>query len=252
VKLSSTIDFQEVKSAATVEQVIGFLGLKLTQKEDSFRGVCPLCKSGSREFVVTGSRKLFHCFKCKKGGDMLKLVSEAKGIGVKEAAAELAKACGVEKKSTPAPTEKKAFDVDKYAEGLDPEHKALEPLGISADTLRTWKAGYSATGVNRGRLALPIESLQNGTLGYMGMELNPDQPTLIFPNGIDPRLYIFGAGHATGKELYLTRTPLDVLHAWDSGLENALSFLTETISSSQLQYLSALMDHGQVEAILLM
>jgi hypothetical protein len=137
----SSVDFAEVKSAATVEQVIGFLGLKLTQKEDSFRGVCPLCKSGSREFVITGSKKLFHCFKCKKGGDMLKLVSEAKGIGVKEAAAELAKACGVEKKSTPAPTEKKAFDVDKYAEGLDPEHKALEPLGLSADTLRAWKAG---------------------------------------------------------------------------------------------------------------
>jgi hypothetical protein len=249
--MSATVDFAEVKQAASVEQVIGFLGLKLTQKEDSFRGVCPLCKSGSREFVITASRRLFHCFKCKKGGDMLKLVSEAKGIGVKDAAAELAKACGVEKRSAPAP-EKKAFDVDKYAEGLDPEHKALEPLGISADTLRTWKAGYSATGVNRGRLALPIHSTSGGVAGYMGMEINADQPTLIFPNGIDPRLYIFGAGQATGKELYLTRTPLDVLKAWDSGLESALSFLTETISSSQLQYLSALMDHGQVEAILLM
>ena len=169
----SSVDFAEVKSAATVEQVIGFLGLKLTQKEDSFRGVCPLCKSGSREFVITGSKKLFHCFKCKKGGDMLKLVSEAKGIGVKEAAAELAKACGVEKKPTLAPTEKKAFDVDKYAEGLDPEHKALEPLGLSADTLRTWKAGYSATGVNRGRLALPIEI---STARHSWLYGNGDQP----------------------------------------------------------------------------
>ena len=249
---TQTLDFKEIKAAVTAQQVIDLLGLKLTQKDDSFRGTCPICKSGSREFVITGTRALFHCFKCKKGGDYLKLVSEAKGIGVKEAAAEIAKACGVEKKPTPAPTEKKAFDVDKYAEGLDPEHKALEPLGISADTLRTWKAGYSATGVNRGRLALPIESLQHGTLGYMGMEINPDQPTLIFPNGIDPRLYIFGAGHATGKELYLTRCPLDVLKAWDSGLKSALSFLTETISSSQLQYQSALMDAGSVESILLM
>ena len=247
----SSVDFAEVKQAAAVEQVIGFLGLKLTQKEDSFRGVCPLCKSGSREFVVTGSKKLFHCFKCKRGGDMLKLVSEAKGINVKEAAAELAKACGVEKKPTPAP-EKKAFDVDKYAEGLDPEHKALEPLGISADTLKAFKAGYSATGVNRGRLALPIHSTTGAFVAYLGMEIIAELPTLIFPYGIDPRLYIFGAGHATGKELYLTHTPLDVLRAWDSGMENALCFLTETISSSQLQYLSVLMDHGQVESILLM
>ena len=58
MKLSSTIDFQEVKKAATVEQVIGFLGLKLTQKDDSFRGTCPLCKSGSREFVITGTQAI--------------------------------------------------------------------------------------------------------------------------------------------------------------------------------------------------
>ena len=50
----SQVDFAEVKESATVEQVIGFLGLKLTQKDDSFRGTCPLCKSGSREFVITG------------------------------------------------------------------------------------------------------------------------------------------------------------------------------------------------------
>src|SRR5580704_15881076 len=113
--MSATVDFQEVKSATTVEQVIGFLGLKLTQKEDSFRGICPLCKSGSREFVVTGSKKLFHCFKCKKGGDLLKLVSEAKSIGVRDAAAELAKACGVEANAPAKTAEVKNFDVEKYA-----------------------------------------------------------------------------------------------------------------------------------------
>jgi DNA primase len=135
VKLSSTIDFKEVKSAATVEQIVDFLGLKLIQKEDSYRGTCPLCKTNSREFCISATKKLFHCFKCRKGGDFIALVAAVKGVGAKDAAEQLAKACGVEKKPAPAP-EKKAFDVDKYAEGLDPEHKALEPLGISADTLK--------------------------------------------------------------------------------------------------------------------
>jgi hypothetical protein len=133
-----------------------------------------------------------------------------------------------------------------------PQHAALAPLELSGETLKDWNAGYSSTGVNRGRLALPIESLQNGVVGYMGMEINPDQPTLIFPNGIDPRLYIFGAAHATGKELYVTKTPLDVLRAWDSGFHCAVCFLTETISSAQWQYLSALMDQGGVEGTILM
>src|SRR5580704_8269218 len=112
---SAQIDFQAVKTAATVEQVISFLGLKLSQKEDSFRGACPICKSGSREFVITGSKRLFHCFKCRKGGDFLKLVSEVKSIGVRDAAAELAKACGVEANAPAKTAEVKNFDVEKYA-----------------------------------------------------------------------------------------------------------------------------------------
>src|SRR5271170_6343063 len=120
--MSAQVNFQEVKQAVTVEHVIGFLGLKLTQKEDSFRGTCPLCKSGSREFVITGSRRLFHCFKCKAGGDFIKLVGEAKSLGLREAAAELAKACGLEAKGPKPTAEVKNFDVEKYAQNLQADH----------------------------------------------------------------------------------------------------------------------------------
>jgi hypothetical protein len=50
-------------------------------------------------------------------------------------------------------------------------------------------------------------------------------------------------------ELFLVRDPLDVLKAYNSGVENVVSFLTEGISSAQLQYLSALMDERRCETI---
>ena len=93
---------------------------------------------------------------------MFKLVSEAKGIGVKEAAAELAKACGVEKKPAPAPEKKGVRRRQIRGRARPRAQGARTTWNISRNTLRTWKAGYSATGVNRGRLALPIESLQHG------------------------------------------------------------------------------------------
>jgi hypothetical protein len=243
------IDFQAVKSAASAEQVISFLGLNLTKKEDSFRGVCPLCKSGSREFVITGSKRLFHCFKCKKGGDLLKLVCEAKSLAIRDAATELAKACGVETKAPAKTAEVKNFDVEKYAQSLDPNHEALKPLDLSPDTLRAWKAGYVSNYQGKGaKLALPIQGTE-GIIAFLGMDINVDHPELHFPKHIDPRLYVFGYGMAEGDEIYLTAHPLDVLRAWDSGFHNSVCFLNEAIVSTQFQWLTTLMDSAGVKTL---
>jgi hypothetical protein len=246
---SPAIDFKEVKNAATAEQVIALLGLNLVQKDDTFRGVCPLCKSGSREFVITGSKKLFHCFKCKQGGDFLKLVASAKDIDIRAAAGELAKACGLEAKTSKPTAEVKNFDVEKYAQNLDPEHDALRPLGLSPDTLREWKAGYVANYQGKGaRLAIPIQGTE-GIVAFMGMSLDPENPDLSFPKHIDPRLYLFGYGVASGTEIYLKSHPLDVLQAWENGIRNVVCFLNDSIETAQFTYFVLLMDGAGVKSI---
>jgi DNA primase len=260
------VDFQQVKQAATPEQVMRYLGITLKQHGDTWRGPCHLCKNrDDRAFVITNSKRLFHCFKCKEGGDMLKLVSLSKGVPVRDAAVELAKFCGLEPVTTgtsgtgkPVPgtsspqPDRKGFDAEKYAAGLDPEHASLEPLAVSAETYKVWKAGFSPSGVNRGRLALPICSKDGVVIAYCGRALSDQQqPVLIFPNGVTPQEYIFGAERVKEGELFLVRDPLDVLKAFDSGVENVVSFLTEGISSAQLQYLSVLMDERHIETLTL-
>jgi len=257
----SQVSFADIKAQASPEQLIAFLGLDLEKKlvtkndgtqEYQFRGRCPLCKCNQREFVIGSNKKLFHCFKCKEGGDFIKLVSKTKSLGTREAAEELDKACG-EKKS-PAPTaEVLSFDVEKYAQKLDPAHESLKPLGISPDTLRDWKAGYVSNFGGKGaRLALPINSLSDGVIGYMGMKIDPDNPELDFPKNIDHKLYIFGTGLVEGEDLYLTRSPLDVLQAWDNGINNVIAFLNDPILSGQLQYLIHLLDKGGFRSLSLM
>ena len=41
---------------------------------------------------------------------------------------------------------------------------------------------------------------------------------------------------------YLTRDPLEVLTAYENGVENVVSFLTDTIQPLQLEMLASLMD----------
>ncbi len=128
----------------------------------------------------------------------------------------------------------------------------LEPLGVSPETYRAWKAGYSPSGVNRGRLALPVATRDGTVVAYCGRALSAEQqPALIFPNGISPSEYIFGADRVKESELALVRDPLDVLKAYEGGIENVVCFFTEGISSAQLQYLSVLMDEKHIEALML-
>ncbi len=264
---AQTVDFKEVKLAATADHVIRYLGLSLKKHGDTWRGKCHLCKaSDDRALVITESKRLFHCFKCKEGGDMLKLVAVSKGIPVRDAAIELAKLCGVElvpsgagkhvagtsSGTVPPSPERKGFDAEKYAAGLDPSHVALEPLGVSPETYKAWKAGYSPSGVNRGRLALPVANRDGTVIAYCGRAISTEQqPALIFPNGVTPSEHIFGADRVKEGELVLVRDPLDVLKAFENGIENVVSFFTESISSAQLQYLSVLMDEAHIETLTL-
>ena len=71
--------------------------------------------------------------------------------------------------------------------------------------------------------------------------MKDESPLLVFPNGINPHEFIFNAHRVIAGELYLVRDPIDVLKAFESGVENVVSFLTE-ITPQQIEMLAALMD----------
>lgn len=132
---------------------------------------------------------------------------------------------------------------------LQPEHQSVQALGIEKETAEAFGAGYAPKGIMRGRLAIPIHSRQGELVAYCGRAVKNESPTLQYPNGFKPEDYIFNAHHAGAGELYLVRDPLDVLLAYQNGIENVVSFLTETISAQQLEMLSSLMDEKECETV---
>ena len=80
------VDFDEVKQSNSFEEVLSNLSLDKELKRtkpNQFRGDCPFCE-GERSFYATldaGDDKTgrFFCHTCKTGGDMIELVSRARG-----------------------------------------------------------------------------------------------------------------------------------------------------------------------------
>jgi hypothetical protein len=132
---------------------------------------------------------------------------------------------------------------------LEAAHEAVQALGISPETAQTWGAGYAPKGIMRGRFAIPIRDRTGTLLAYCGRAVKGESPTLTFPNGFDPHQVIFAAERVTNGPLYLVRDPLQVLTAFEAGVENVVAFLTDAISAQQLEQLAALMDERKCESV---
>jgi len=134
---------------------------------------------------------------------------------------------------------------------LEAQHEAVQALGVAPETCEHFGAGFAPKGILRGRMAIPIHSKDGLLLAYCGRTVKAESPTLTFPNGFQPADVIFNAHRATEGELYLVRDPLQVLTAYESGIENVVSFLTEAISAQQLEMLSSLLDEKRCESVML-
>ena len=253
------LDFQEVKTLASIVDVcIKMLDLPLVAiPSGKLKCKCPLC-GAEKGFLVTpdaGTDKLgmWGCFVCQKRGDSIAIVQQLKGMKTMPEAAQAIKAFfgkGTVQStvnSTVSTVSKKdansGFDFEDYFRKLDLDHEALAPLGVSRETLVLFKAGYSKAGQNVGRLALTVHDREGNIVVFCGRSLKENEnPVLKFPKEFDASHLIFNA-HRVGKgELYLVSDPLKVLAAYEAGIENCVSFLTENISAMQLQMLASLMD----------
>ena len=101
--------------------------------------------------------------------------------------------------------------------------QALGGSGRDVRALRDWLRGKRHM---RGRLAIPIHDRSGALLAYCGRTVKDESPLLIFPNGFDPHAVIFNAHRISDAELYLLRDPLQVLPAFEAGIENVVAFLT--------------------------
>jgi len=86
---------ERVKEASDIVQVIGAY-TDLRRSGTRYTGLCPFHDERTPSFSVDPTEKLYHCFGCGVGGDVIKFVEEKEGLGFPEAVEALAERFGVE------------------------------------------------------------------------------------------------------------------------------------------------------------
>jgi DNA primase len=93
--LISPESLERVKQTADIVEVIS-AHTDLRRQGARWVGLCPFHEERTPSFSVDGQEKLYHCFGCGVGGDVIKFVEEKEGMGFAEAVELLADRYGVE------------------------------------------------------------------------------------------------------------------------------------------------------------
>jgi DNA primase len=93
--LISPESLERVKQTADIVEVISS-HTDLRRQGARWVGLCPFHEERTPSFSVDGQEKLYHCFGCGVGGDVIKFVEEKEGLGFAEAVELLADRYGVE------------------------------------------------------------------------------------------------------------------------------------------------------------
>jgi DNA primase len=217
-----TVSFDLVKEKVTVVTVLsryGFLDA-LQEKGKQLVGLCPFHNEGKPSFKVTPSRNIWHCFGCKKGGDVIDLVCAAEHItsghrnsdrrrgalllqewfGIHEETVSAQDVTGtlpaqgegratMDGEAAPDPAAPAVINppLGFTLKNLDFEQAYMyaESRGIRRTTAEQFGLAVALAGGYKGRLVIPLiehRDREDILLGYTARAMDESEPKYLFPS----------------------------------------------------------------------
>jgi len=183
------IDFQAIKEAVSLEQVMQWLQLPAKRSGAQWRCECPVHGGGLRGLAITPAEG-WYCHQAHKGGDCIALYAHIKECGNYDAAEAISEHFGIA-----APREKEASHTSRSAKEdtqmkpldyLEPTHQVLDLLGLTPAICKALGAGFAPKGTMLNRIAIPLRLASGRLVGYVGIATEPDQkPLLKFPPNLE-------------------------------------------------------------------
>lgn len=273
---------ETIKSLADIVDVIGQF-VQLRKAGQNYLGLCPFHTEKEPSFTVSPAKQMFHCFGCKKGGDLFAFWMEYHGSTFPEAVKELAERYNVPVSGNTSSAEEKRkaeyrkalFDMNEQAcrffqkvlleeaEG-DQARRYLEGRSLSSSIIEKFRLGYAPDSWDALARFLGKDSRRLNIAAAAGLLVEREsggyydrfRKRVIFPiANLQGQVVGFG-GRVLDTSLpkYLNTPESPVFHKGSLlyGLNNAFDAIRKTGSALVVEgYMDvlALHDHGIPEAV---
>ena len=237
---SQEVNFAAIKQAVTLEAVLRHYQVDDLQggRNGRYRGRCPIHQGEGRDaFHVDVRRKIFHCFSCGAGGDVLDLVALLNQCTLREAALQLqdwlpGAATQRERPSRQRVTKENICDNPPLRftlRGVDGADAYLAAREIQEGTAARFGVGfYRGPGIMSGRVVIPIHDECGRLVAYAGRAVDGREPRYRFPAGFGKSqvLFNFHRAAATRSEtVWVVEGFFDCLRVGQAGLESVVALM---------------------------
>ena len=187
--MSLSVQFLDELRARTLLSSLIAPSVKLIKAGREYKACCPFHQEKTPSFTVNDDKGFYHCFGCGAHGDVIRFLTDARGLPFMEAVKELAAKAGME---VPAPDPRARDQAERtsgltdvmaavqkwFAEQLQSIEGAeardyLSRRGIDASTVARFGLGLAPQG--RTRLKQALISLGEEHLIETGMLIKPDE-----------------------------------------------------------------------------
>jgi DNA primase len=277
--MGTWVDFQAVKQAVTIGQVLGRYGIKLKRTGKELHGRCPIHQGkGDESFRANTEKNAFQCFSCQAKGNVLDFVAAMEKCSIRDAGLKLQEwfglavgsiagrpASAADVSSAPATGSKLAREetaeecssvanppLKFQLRGIDHSHSYLTGRGISKETADTFGVGlFSGKGSMSGRCVIPIHNGKGELLAYAGRAIDGVEPRYKLPAGFHKSLELYNLHRAvaTGQRgVMVVEGFFDAMKVHQAGYPFVVALMGCSMSEEQERLLVA---HAEMVVVML-
>jgi DNA primase len=256
------VSFQDIKNQVSIKEVVDHYGLQLRARKggDELVGLCPFHGPGkSRDpFRLSLSKNNWHCFQCDRGGNVIDLVAQHEGVGIREAALMIQQWFGERMDPATASvgvavTSPEAVEINPPLQppafplkNLNPKHLYLKERGLNQETIEDFGLGSASRGLMKGRIAIPIHNENGELVAYAGRwpgEPPEGEARYKLPVGFVKTAVVFNLHRATElareKGLVVVEGFFGAMKVHQSGFPNVVALMGSYLSEAQTHLLRA-------------
>lgn len=277
--MAKFIDFRALRAQLDFARVLALYGVtSASVRAQQLSAHCPfpthLGVRAKPSFSADLSRGIWRCFGCKTSGNVLDFAVRMEGREPKDGAAVREVALKLQRLLSQPFTESAEPSAAEEAQpltreiivngplgftlkDLDPDHEALQELGLQRDTIAHFGLGYCGRGLLKGRIAIPLHDPQGQLIGYAGRRVAPSatDALYLFPSerqheGVtyrfDQSRFVYGAhlvNRASSAGLIVADDLGFVWHLWERGVP-AVAIPGDSITDDQWELLTRLSPEG--------
>jgi DNA primase len=242
------VDFRAVKTAITMEQLLGHYNIldQFKRTGDSLNGPCPIHKgSNPTQFRVSITKNIWNCFSdCEHGGNTLDFIAKMEKVSIHAAALKAIEWLHLDPEAMSADNGKTdAAESKAAAPAPKPAARSVAPYlteqrGLTPETIVDFGIGFCAKGMMADRIAIPIHNAKGEVVAYAGRfvgEPSEGTPKYKLPPGFRKSQELFNLDRAAKESgpLLIVEGFFDAMKLHQHACKRVVALMGSTMSAAQ-------------------